>query len=73
MKDYWTDKPSWARYRARDHSGEVYWHENLPLPVGSTGIPGKERNVWRSNGRMAFAAFEIDVAVPWNDTLEKRP
>jgi hypothetical protein len=71
MKDDMTDKPSWARYRARDHSGEVYWHENRPIPVGSTGNPLHERNVWRSNGRMTFAAFEIGSEVPWNETLEE--
>ena len=71
MKDDWKEKPSWAKYRARDHSGEVYWHENIPFPIVSTGIQGRERNVWRSNGRMVYAGFEILGSVPWYETLEE--
>ena len=71
MKPDWKDAPEWARYRARDNSGEVYWHEHLPSPVVSTGIPGQERNVWRSSGRMVYCGFEILGTVPWNETLEE--
>jgi len=73
MKQVWCSAPDWAMYRARDYSGEVYWHERLPSPVESTGVPGQEKNVWRSSGRIEYSSFEIDGKACWTETLEERP
>ena len=55
----WENAPEWAKFKAMDSNGWVYWFElqPVPSPIG-----------WHTSGRLQLAGRP-----DWQTTIESRP
>ena len=65
-KPSWLNAPKWAKYLAKDESGEWWWFENKPIFESKS-----KGDMWAEyTGRAEPANTDT---IPYNKSLEQRP